>query len=107
MMSMTMIVAALTGCGSSSNGSTKISVVGSTTVADPMEKLVEVYKQTNGEANIEVQGNGSSAGIKAVADGTADIGMASRAVTEEEKALGLTETEIGRASCRERVYVMV
>ena len=59
-----------------------------------MEQLAEKYKETVPDANIEVQGNGSSAGIKAVADGTADMGMSSRELSEEEKGLGLTETVI-------------
>ena len=85
---------ALTGCGSSSAKGNKISIVGSTTVAEPMEQLASKYKETVTDANIEVQGNGSSAGIKAVAEGTADIGMSSRELSEEEKGLGLTETVI-------------
>lgn len=85
---------ALTGCGSSSSKGPKVSIVGSTTVSEPMEQLAEKYKETVPDANIEVQGNGSSAGIKAVADGTADMGMSSRELSEEEKGLGLTETVI-------------
>ena len=85
---------ALTGCGSSNSKGPKVSIVGSTTVSEPMEQLAEKYKETVPDANIEVQGNGSSAGIKAVADGTADMGMSSRELSEEEKRLGLTETVI-------------
>lgn len=85
---------ALAGCGSSSSKGPKVSIVGSTTVSEPMEQLAEKYKETVPDANIEVQGNGSSAGIKAVADGTADMGMSSRELSEEEKGLGLTETVI-------------
>lgn len=85
---------ALTGCGSSSSKGPKVSIVGSTTVSEPMEQLAEKYKETVPDANIEVQGNGSSAGIKAVADGTADMGMSSRELSEEETGLGLTETVI-------------
>lgn len=73
---------------------TKISIVGSTTIAEPMEKLVVAYKEAGSNDDIEVQGNGSSAGIKAAIDGTADIGMASRELSEEEKGSGLTETVI-------------
>lgn len=72
----------------------KISIVGSTTIAEPMEKLVAAYKETGNSDNIEVQGNGSSAGIKAAVEGTADIGMSSRELSEEEKAQGLVETVI-------------
>ncbi len=92
------------GCGSSSassegvngttQGATKISIVGSTTIAEPMEKLVAAYKEAGSTDDIEVQGNGSSAGIKAAIDGTADIGMASRELSEEEKGSGLIETVI-------------
>lgn len=88
---LTMGTMVFTGCGSSSSG-TKVSVVGSTTVAEPMEKLAEKYKEVQPEVTVEVQGNGSSAGIKAVADGTADIGMSSRELSESEQSLGLTET---------------
>ncbi|MGL4736572.1 MAG: phosphate ABC transporter substrate-binding protein [Cellulosilyticaceae bacterium] len=85
----------LTGCaGSSASGSSKISIVGSTTVAAPMEQLADAYAETNPDQVIEVQGVGSSAGIKAAYDKTADIGMASRELKEEEKAWGLTETVI-------------
>ena len=95
---------AFTGCGSSTQdtpgeavetkNSTKIAIVGSTTIAEPMEKLVAAYKETGNTDDIEVQGNGSSAGIKAAIDGTADIGMSSRELSEEEKASGLVETVI-------------
>ena len=84
----------LAGCGGSSAKGNKVSAVGSTTVAEPMEQLASEYKHTVVDANIEVQGNGSSAGIRAVADGTADIGMSSRELSEDEKKLGLTETII-------------
>ncbi|MGL4343906.1 MAG: phosphate ABC transporter substrate-binding protein [Cellulosilyticaceae bacterium] len=86
----------LTGCGgaSGSKGASKISLVGSTTVAAPMEELAKVYGEKNPDQVIEVQGVGSSAGIKAAYDKTADIGMASRALKEEEKAWNLTETTI-------------
>lgn len=81
------------GCGNSESGA-KVSIVGSTTIAEPMEKLVAAYKEAGSLDDIEVQGNGSSAGIKAAIDGTADIGMASRELSEEEKSAGLTETVI-------------
>lgn len=83
-----------TGCGNSTDGGSTISIIGSTTVAVPMEELAEKYKETNPDVVVEVQGVGSSAGIKAAEDGTADIGMASRELKEEEKAFGLEETVI-------------
>ncbi len=90
---LTLGTMAFTGCGSSSS-SQKVSVVGSTTVAEPMEKLGEKYKEVKPEVEIEVQGNGSSAGIKAVSDGTADVGMSSRELSDSEQSLGLKETVI-------------
>ena len=72
----------------------KIQAIGSTTVAVPMEELVKKYKETNQDAVIEVQGVGSSAGIKAAIDKTADIGMASRELKTEEKEAGIVETAI-------------
>ncbi|OON94782.1 MAG: phosphate-binding protein [Candidatus Epulonipiscioides saccharophilum] len=85
----------LIGCGSAESGTT-IKVVGSTTVAAPMEKLDEAYSLIQPDINIEVQGVGSSAGVKAAGDGTADIGMASREIKESEKELGLNEIVIAK-----------
>ncbi len=88
----------LTGCGSQEeknlNEGEKVSIVGSTTLAEPMEKLAVKYKELGNGENLEVQGNGSSAGIKATIEGTADIGMSSRELKEEEKASGIQETVI-------------
>ena len=91
LVTLTLGAMSLTGCGSTGE---KVSVAGSTTVAEPMEKLAGAYKTVNPEVEVEVQGNGSSAGIKSVSDGIADIGMSSRELSESEKQLGLTETVI-------------
>ena len=63
-----------------------ISVVGSTSVTPLMEVLVEEYTALNPDVKIDVTSNGSSAGMTAAMDGTADIGMASRELKEEEAA---------------------
>ncbi len=39
-----------------------------------MEKLAEAYKKENPEVTIDITSNGSSAGITAVKEKTADIG---------------------------------
>ncbi len=100
-MALTLGTMMFTGCASKAEGAAgaeakgvKITIVGSTTVAEPMEELVALYKEEGCPDNIEVQGNGSSAGIKAGIDKTADIGMASRELSDEEKSAGLTETII-------------
>lgn len=72
----------------------KIVAVGSTTVAVPMEELANKYKEINPNVVVEVQGVGSSAGVKAATEGTADIGMSSREIKEEEKRDNLEVTTI-------------
>lgn len=68
-----------------------VTVVGSTSVTPLAESLGQIFQEKNPELFIEVQGVGSSAGIKAVNEGTADIGMSSRNLKETEKSWGLTE----------------
>lgn len=61
-----------------------IEVVGSTSVTPVMEALAEEYMALNPDVTINITSNGSSAGIEAAIGGAADLGMASRALTEEE-----------------------
>ncbi len=63
----------------------KIVVAGSSSVTPVMEKLREGYLKVNENADIEIQLSDSSAGMQAAIDGTADIGMASRALKDSEK----------------------
>lgn len=62
-------------------------IAGSTSVTPLIEKLVEKYKELNPDVTIEIQSPGSSAGIQAVVEGTAQLGMSSRDLKEEEKVL--------------------
>lgn len=62
-----------------------ITVAGSTSVTPLMEKIKEAYEQLNPDVTIEIQSNGSSAGIEAVRGGAANIAMASRELDDEEK----------------------
>lgn len=68
----------------SRNLSGKLSVVGSTSVSPLMEKLAEAYKKENPEVTIDITSNGSSAGITAAKEKTADIGMVSQELSPEE-----------------------
>jgi len=63
-----------------------VSVVGSTSVTPVMEVLAEEYSNLNPDVTIDITSNGSSAGMTAAMDGSADIGMASRELKEEELA---------------------
>lgn len=65
-----------------------ISAVGSTTVQPLAQLLGEAFTAENPNVKIDVQGGGSSVGVKSAVQGTADIGMASR----EIKASELQET---------------
>lgn len=66
-------------------------VVGSTSVTPVAEELAAAYMEKNPDVTIDIQGIGSSAGVKATSDSTADIGMSSRNLKEEEKNWGLNE----------------
>lgn len=74
-----------------SNGATgKIVVGGSSSVSPVMEKLIEAYTAINANAEIELQTSDSSTGMSQAAEGTVDIGMASRELKSSEVEAGLT-----------------
>ena len=62
-----------------------IEVVGSTSVSPIMEKLAEAYSELNEGVTINITSNGSSAGMEAAMNGTAELGMASRDLSDDEK----------------------
>lgn len=62
-----------------------LTVAGSTSVTPLMEKFKEAYEALNPDVTIEIQSNGSSAGIEACIDDVAHIAMASRELKDEEK----------------------
>ena len=64
--------------------SDQISVAGSTTVQPLAEKLAEAFGAYNPDVRIDVQGGGSSVGVKSAGQGQVDIGAASREVKESE-----------------------
>ncbi len=68
-----------------------ITLAGSTSIQPFAERWAEEYRA----GRVIVQSGGSTAGIKAAHDGTADIGMSSRALVSSE-ATGLVETVVAR-----------
>lgn len=68
----------------------KITVSGSTSVQPLAQDLADIFNENEPNVNIEIQGGGSSQGIKDVTDGISDIGTSSRELNADEKA-GLTE----------------
>jgi phosphate transport system substrate-binding protein len=72
----------------------KVVVAGSSSVSPVMEKLIEAYKAVNTGAEIELQTSDSTTGVNSAAEGTCDIGMASRELKDSETAQGVTATAI-------------
>ncbi|MDO4485365.1 MAG: substrate-binding domain-containing protein [Bacillota bacterium] len=71
-----------------------ITLAGSTSVSPVMEVLADAYKKLNDGVTIEIQQTGSGAGIQSTIEGVCDIGMASRALEDEEASEGLESQEI-------------
>lgn len=71
-----------------------ITLAGSTSVSPVMEVLADKYKELNSGVTIEIQQTGSGAGIQSTIEGVCDIGMASRALADDEASQGLTSQEI-------------
>lgn len=69
-----------------------ITVVGSTSVNPVMERFAELYMELNPDVQIDITASGSGAGVTATIDQTADIGMASRELDDEEQGQ-VTETK--------------
>ena len=67
-----------------------VSISGSTSVQPLAQDLADIFNESEPDVNIEIQGGGSSQGIKDATDGVSDIGTSSRELKEEEKA-GITE----------------
>lgn len=64
---------------------------GSTSMEDLMTALGETFTVNNPKVSVEIQGGGSSTGVKNAADGTTDIGNVSRALKDTEKSDLLNE----------------
>jgi phosphate transport system substrate-binding protein len=65
----------------------EIVVAGSTSIQPFADEWAELFMSKNNKVNINVQGGGSSAGIMAVKEGSANIGMSSRELKEDERDL--------------------
>jgi len=94
MVAATLLIAVITasllgsGCiGGGDDGaqqSMKLQIAGSTTVLPIAEECARVFMEARPGDRVFVSGGGSSHGVKAVADGTMDIGTASRDLTDSE-----------------------
>mgnify|MGYP003284381733 FL=1 len=72
----------------------KITVAGSSSVSPVMEKLIEAYKGLYPDADIELNTSDSTTGVTNTIEGVCDIGMASRALMDDELSQGVTGTVI-------------
>ena len=111
-LTLALSLAALTGCGSKTETpadtntdssaqteapatlSGSVSTNGSTSMEKVIGTLSEQFMADNSGVTVTYDPTGSGAGIEAASNGSADIGLASRALKDEEKAGGLTETVV-------------
>lgn len=91
LMILVTIIPIITGCGynktSKNNSSVTISISGSSSVGPLMESIQEVYEEKNNNIILEIQQNGSGAGIKDVMMGVSEIGMSSRDLKGAEEVV--------------------
>ena len=76
---------------------------GSTSMEKVIGALGEAFMEANPNVTFTYNPTGSGSGIQAVQEGRCDIGLSSRALKEEEKAGGLTETVL----CYDGIAVIV
>ena len=111
-LTLALSLAALTSCGSKTETpadtntdssaqteapatlSGSVSTNGSTSMEKVIGALSEQFMADNSGVTVTYDPTGSGAGIEAASNGSADIGLASRALKDEEKAGGLTETVV-------------
>ena len=79
----------------------KLTIMGSSTMAPLVIELAKVFQERNPGVAIDVKSGGSGVGISAAREGKADIGMASRALSDKERDLQ------GFAIARDGVSVVV
>jgi phosphate transport system substrate-binding protein len=82
-----LCMAPLAGCRSRGQAHGALIIAGSTSVQPVAEYIAEFYQDENPRCVVNVQGGGSTAGVKAALDGAADIGMISRDLKKEEAGL--------------------
>ena len=80
-----------------------VSTDGSTSMEKVIGALGEAFMEANPDVTFTYNPTGSGSGIQAVQEGRCDIGLSSRALKDEEKAAGLTETVL----CYDGIAVIV
>ena len=112
LLTLALSMAALTGCGSKTDApaadstdsttgtetpaalSGSVSTNGSTSMEKVIGIVSEQFMADNSGVSVTYDPTGSGAGIEAASNGSADIGLSSRALKDEEIAGGLTGTTV-------------
>ena len=111
LLSLTMVLSLLAGCGAkqetqqpaeTNNTQTEqpaalsgaVSLNGSTSMEKVVGVLGEQFMADNSGVSVTYDATGSGAGIEAASNGSADIGLSSRALKDEETASGLVGTTV-------------
>lgn len=93
LLTLTMALSLLAACGGS-----KISGAVATNGSTSMEKVIgalsEQFMSDNSGVSVTYDATGSGAGIEAASNGSADIGLSSRSLKDEEKSSGLVGTTV-------------
>ena len=85
-----LVTAVAVAPGCSRNKGRAVKVLGSTSVQPFAEMLSQEFNKSHSDLYVEVDGGGSAAGIKAVAQGYANIGMCSRSLKKGEDFTPIT-----------------
>lgn len=97
LLTLALAVSMLAGCGSKTAGtqlSGSVSLNGSTSMEKVVGALNEQFMADNSGVKVTYDATGSGAGIEAASNGSADIGLSSRALKNEETAGGLVGTTV-------------
>lgn len=86
-LSVLCLTTLLAACGAGYDGTQKLTITGSSTVAPLAAELAKRYETSHPGVRIDVQTGGSTRGIQDARKGVADIGMASRALKPSEASL--------------------
>ncbi|NBI10159.1 phosphate ABC transporter substrate-binding protein [Colidextribacter sp. OB.20] len=89
-MAAAVAASMLAGCSRKLSGT--VATDGSTSMEKVIGALGEAFMEQNDGVTFTYNPTGSSPGIQAVQEGSCDIGLSSRALKEDEKNSGLTET---------------
>lgn len=98
LLTLILIISAFSGCAkkpaSEQEGTVSgtVSTDGSTSMEKVIGSLGEAFMAENDKISVTYNPTGSGSGISAVSEKRCDIGLSSRALKDEEKASGLTET---------------